>query len=124
MKELCTHCGLCCNGALFADVELASQREADGMEALGLLVDETDDDAARPLLVQPCVALKNKRCTVYEFRPQCCRTFECALLQRVKRGLLSITDARKQIAGVMRQIHQGASNRQTLIRAGFLGGDL
>ena len=32
---LCTKCGLCCDGTLFADVELSSSAEVTGLEILG-----------------------------------------------------------------------------------------
>jgi hypothetical protein len=70
---LCTRCGLCCDGTLFADVELASRAEATRVEALGLEI-ESDDDA--PLLVQPCAALRGRRCSIYVHRPGF-RTPEC-----------------------------------------------
>ena len=56
---LCTRCGLCCDGSLFADVELASRREATGLEVLGL--DIEDDGANTALLLQPCRALVGRR---------------------------------------------------------------
>ena len=52
---LCTRCGLCCDGSLFADVELAGPLEAAGLEAFGLEIE--DDEADGELLVQPCAAL-------------------------------------------------------------------
>lgn len=85
---LCTRCGLCCDGSLFADVELAGTTEAAGLEAMGLEIE--DDDSG--LLVQPCAALRGKRCEIYAHRPECCRTFECRLLQDVRRG--AVTEAR------------------------------
>src|SRR5688572_4108088 len=96
-ESLCTECGLCCDGSLFADVELASHREALKLEILGLEIDDTD----QPVLIQPCAALKNKKCTIYKFRPKCCRAFECRLLQQVKSGAISLTLAQIEIA----QIH-------------------
>ena len=92
--ELCTRCGLCCDGSLFADVELAG-REATPMEILGLDVEA--DDADGMVMSQPCLALKGKRCSIYEHRPKCCRTFECRLLQNVRRGGESIQGARERI---------------------------
>jgi uncharacterized protein len=97
-ERLCTQCGLCCDGSLFADVELANDREALKLEILGLEIDDTD----RPVLVQPCAALKNKRCSLYQFRPKCCRTFECRLLKKVKAGELSIETALHQIKTLKR----------------------
>ena len=75
---LCTRCGLCCDGSLFADVELAGTDEASALEVMGREIEEDDDD--RGLLLQPCAALKGKRCSLYPHRPDCCRAFECRLL--------------------------------------------
>ena len=75
---LCTQCGLCCDGTLFADVELG-RAEAARLENMGLEVEVTDGG----LLSQPCAALKGRRCSIYAHRPKCCRTFECQLLHRL-----------------------------------------
>ena len=48
--QLCTRCGLCCDGSLFADVELAGSAEAAGLEVMGLEIEEDDTDGA--VLVQ------------------------------------------------------------------------
>jgi uncharacterized protein len=100
-EELCTRCGLCCDGSLFADVELTS-REATAMEILGL--DVETDDADSTVMSQPCQALKGKRCSIYEHRPQCCRTFECGLLQNVRRGAESVQGAGERIADTQASI--------------------
>jgi Fe-S-cluster containining protein len=93
---LCTRCGLCCDGTLFADVELAGRAEAEGLEVLGLEIE--DDDTPAPLLVQPCAALRGRKCGIYEHRPGCCRTFECRLLQDAQRGAVSVDSARATVA--------------------------
>lgn len=104
---LCTQCGLCCDGTLFGDVELGGRREAAQLEALGLDVDA--DDADVELLALPCAGLAGTRCRVYAHRPQCCRTFECRLLQATRRGhvtprhaLARIADAKAQVQRVTR----------------------
>ena len=99
---LCTRCGLCCDGSLFADVELAGQVEADGLEILGLEID--DDDAGGARLIQPCTALRGRRCGIYAQRPECCRTFECRLLQEARRGDVSVERATKLIAETLERI--------------------
>jgi len=99
---LCTHCGLCCDGSLFADVELASTAEASALEVLGLEIEEEEDDSA--LLLQPCRALKGRRCRIYQHRPDSCRSFECGLLQAAKRGVLTVDQARKKILESQQQI--------------------
>jgi hypothetical protein len=104
---LCTRCGLCCDGSLFADVELAGRAETTRVELLGLEVE--DDDTRRPLLVLPCRALQGRRCGIYPHRPECCRTFECQLLQDVRRGAVGVERAKMQIADALKRI--GRVNR-------------
>jgi hypothetical protein len=99
---LCTRCGLCCDGSLFADVELAGPAEAAGLEVMGLEIE--DDDAGGGLLVQPCGALQGKRCGIYAQRPECCRTFECRLLQDVRRGTVGVERAGEVIAETLKRI--------------------
>ena len=88
---LCTRCGLCCDGSLFADVELAGRAESTRMEVLGLLVEEHDGESE--LLQLPCAALCGTRCGVYAHRPKVCRTFECRLLQDTRRGVVEVKRA-------------------------------
>ncbi|HEY6506431.1 MAG TPA: YkgJ family cysteine cluster protein [Vicinamibacterales bacterium] len=100
--SLCIRCGLCCDGTLFGDVELTGRREAMRLESLGLDVDENDTDAQ--LLSLPCAALRTTRCSIYAHRPQCCRTFECRLLQQAQRGTVSVDDAMARIAEARAQV--------------------
>jgi hypothetical protein len=92
---LCTRCGLCCDGSLFADVELAGRAEAGRLETLGLDIEDEDGGL---LLLQPCAALNRRRCGIYAQRPGCCRTFECRLLQDVREGALTTHRALRLIA--------------------------
>ncbi len=100
---LCTRCGLCCDGSLFADVEI-SRTEGRRLELLGL--DVEDDERGRALLAQPCGALAGTRCTIYAQRPRCCRTFECRLLQDTRAGLVSVSDARERITTTLRAVRR------------------
>ncbi len=102
---LCTRCGLCCDGSLFADVELASRDEASALEVMGLDIEDDDEDDGG-LLLQPCGALKGKRCSIYPYRPDCCRTFECRLLQEVRRGTVGIDRAKEKIAEALKRIER------------------
>ncbi len=63
-----------------------------------------DDDTGGGLLVQPCGALQGKRCGIYAHRPECCRAFECRLLQEVKRGVVGVDQAKEKIAEALEQI--------------------
>jgi uncharacterized protein len=102
--SLCLRCGLCCDGTLFGDVELTGRREAMRLESLGLKVDEDDADAE--LLSLPCAALHTTRCSIYVHRPQCCRTFECRLLQKAQRGTVTVDDAMGRIAEARAQVQR------------------
>ena len=101
---LCTNCGLCCDGTLFADVELVGEAEIARLEIMGLAVDE--EDTHKGLLSQPCPALRSRRCAIYAHRPKCCRTFECHLLQSAKRGAVTVERALEQIALARGQIER------------------
>lgn len=103
-ETLCTHCGLCCDGTLFGDVELTGPREAARLEGLGLDVDA--DDADVELLALPCAGLRGTRCGVYAHRPRCCRTFECRLLQQTGRGQVSTAEALARIAAARVQVQR------------------
>ena len=101
---LCTRCGLCCDGSLFADVELAGRAEATGLEVLGLEIEDDDGDGA--LLLLPCRALRGRLCSIYPHRPETCRTFECRLLQDVRRGAVSVERAGEQISEALKRIRR------------------
>lgn len=116
---LCTSCGLCCDGTLFADVELVGQAEAARLEIMGLELDDGETNAG--LLSQPCAALQGGRCGIYAHRPKCCRVFECNLLQNAQRGAVTIERAAAQIAEARKQIRRV---RTLLARLGHRDGRL
>ena len=101
---ICTTCGLCCDGTLFADVELVGQAEVARLEFIGMAVE--DDDTNAGLLSQPCAALRGRRCGIYEHRPQCCRLFECHLLQDAQRGAVTVERALEHVANARKQIQR------------------
>ena len=99
---LCTNCALCCDGTLFADVELAGQAEAAWLEVMGMEIESGDRNVG--LLSQPCAALRGTRCGIYAHRPKCCRVFQCDLLQSAQRGAVTVERALEQIADAREQI--------------------
>jgi len=101
---LCTKCGLCCDGTLFADVELVGQAEVARLEIMGIEVE--NEDRRIGLLSQPCAALRGTRCGIYAHRPKCCRVFECHLLQNTRRGAVTVERALEQIEDAREQIRQ------------------
>ncbi len=109
---LCTRCGLCCDGTLFGDVELSGPAEAARLEVLGLDVDTDDADAE--LLALPCAGLRGTRCSVYAHRPQCCRTFECRLLQNAQRGAVTHEEALARISEARARVQRVQTLMATL----------
>src|ERR1700761_4281735 len=79
-NSLCLECGLCCNGVIFADVQLQPGDDAAKLRSLGLAF------ASNQKFKQPCTAFGGCRCNIYSDRPQYCREFECLLLKSVKAG--------------------------------------
>jgi Fe-S-cluster containining protein len=101
---LCTNCALCCDGTLFADVELAGQAEAAWLEVMGMEIESGDRNVG--LLSQPCAALRGTRCGIYAHRPKCCHVFQCDLLQSAQRGAVTVERALEQITDAREQIRR------------------
>lgn len=109
VEELCLGCGMCCNGVIFADVQLRSGEDRKHFETLGLeFVSGRESPAAaspaqapralrgaknQPKFAQPCRALDGCRCRIYPERPRYCREFECLLFKNVKDGRLATAAA-------------------------------
>ncbi|MEJ0090221.1 MAG: YkgJ family cysteine cluster protein [Limisphaerales bacterium] len=100
ISDLCPNCGLCCNGVLFADVELRAGDDAGRLAELGLSLGMKGSKLA---FAQPCTCFDGKLCTIYADRPKRCRTFECGLLKGVKDGNLETDVALKTIVKTKRQ---------------------
>ena len=100
ISQLCPNCGLCCNGVLFADVELRKGDDAARLAELGLSLAKKGSKLA---FAQPCACFEGKLCGIYADRPKRCRTFECGLLKRVQAGGLDADAALKTIAQTKRQ---------------------
>ena len=95
-EALCLHCGLCCDGTLFRDVELQPGDDVAKLRTLGLPIPHS---ALRtPHFKQPCVALcSDLKCRVYAERPTRCREFECALFKAVSGGKAELPAALKTV---------------------------
>jgi Fe-S-cluster containining protein len=101
VEQLCPNCGLCCNGVLFADVELQRGDDAGRLIELGMSLKKK---GAKRAFVQPCRCFDGKLCQIYANRPNRCRTFECGLLKRVQGGELKAEAALKQITATKKLV--------------------
>jgi Fe-S-cluster containining protein len=103
IEQLCPKCGLCCNGVLFADVELRKGDDAQRLAELGFSLAEKGRQQA---FAQPCACFDGTLCRNYNDRPKRCRTFECGLLKRVQAGELGADLALKIIAQAKQQVEK------------------
>ncbi|MDI9371739.1 MAG: YkgJ family cysteine cluster protein [Verrucomicrobiota bacterium] len=111
--ELCTTCGLCCNGVLFADVRFRPGDDIARLRSLGLPVKASQSATRLPRFTQPCAAFDGFRCCVYTDRPSYCREFECALLQNFKTGCTELDAARR----IIRTARERAEKISSLLEA-------
>jgi Fe-S-cluster containining protein len=112
VTSLCPTCGLCCNGALFADVELkpALGDNPNKLKSLGIPLRRK---GRKHCFIQPCPAFQNNLCAIYSDRPSQCRAFECAQVKRLAAGTVTQAAAQhsirqalkllKDVLGLLRQ---------------------
>ena len=104
-NSLCLECGLCCNGVIFADVELRPEDDAVKLQALGLaFLSNRKSPIVNRKFQQPCTAFEGCRCRIYSDRPIYCREFECLLLKSVKAGHTEIAEARRIIRSALQRV--------------------
>ncbi len=104
VSQLCPNCGLCCNGVLFADVELRAGDDAKRLQELGLTLEKKGQ--SKLAFSQSCACFDGKLCGIYAGRPKRCRTFECGLLKRVQDNGQEADAALKIIAQTKRQVEK------------------
>jgi Fe-S-cluster containining protein len=99
VSQLCPKCGLCCNGVLFADVELRKGDDVQRLAELGLSLKKKGRKQA---FAQPSACFDGTLCRIYSERPAYCQAFECGLLKRVQAGEMGVDAALKMIAEAQR----------------------
>lgn len=92
-SDLCTNCGICCDGTLFSSVSL----EPEGIVTARQHHLPVLETASACKLELPCPALRGVLCGIYEDRPEQCADYACELLIRVEEDQLSFDDAREII---------------------------
>ena len=117
-EKLCLSCGMCCNGVIFADVQLQSDDQSDKLTPVGITLRRKGKVQC---FTQPCVALDGCRCQVYADRPKYCREFECALLKSVLAGKTDfpaasrvVRAAQKRADKVRKLLRELGDNNETL----------
>ncbi len=112
-KNLCLECGLCCNGVIFADVEL-QPLEVRSLKSKfqSLKPSPPSPSIEKAKLPQPCAAFDGCRCRIYSDRPTYCRQFECLLLKNVQAGRVERAAALR----IIRTARQRADKVRGLLR--------
>jgi uncharacterized protein len=89
-EQLCTACGLCCDGTLFDLVKLEGSDDGAKLKALGLPVKVSRGKTPVTRFPQPCAALcADRTCRLYADRPWQCRVFECGVFKDAKAGRIT-----------------------------------
>jgi uncharacterized protein len=103
-NSLCLECGLCCNGVIFANLQLRPGDDTTRLEKLfAAATGKIETLRANSKLPQPCPALDGCVCRVYAGRPQYCRQFDCLLLKSVKAGKTPVTSALRTVKSAVRR---------------------
>jgi uncharacterized protein len=97
---ICIGCGLCCDGTLHAHTNVRSE-DRSATAAVGL---QLVQGGTTLMFEQPCPKLRAGRCTAYSIRPPVCRRYSCALLERVRAGLIPASEARQTISVAKRLV--------------------
>lgn len=88
-RELCTRCGLCCQGVVHSHAALDVSELALAQE-LSLSVDTFEDGLGFHL---PCPQYQGDRCAAYQRRPRSCEGYQCELLRRFLAGQASLEES-------------------------------
>ena len=106
-NSLCLECGLCCNGVIFADVQLEPEDDARLLQSLGLkFASNRKSQIVNRKFTQPCTAFAGCECKIYSDRPTYCREFECLLLKSVKAGQTKPPEAIRTIRSALRRVQK------------------
>lgn len=101
--RLCTACGMCCDGTMFQIVRMQPGEVPAELGRMGLKIRSRGGEY---YMEQPCSALKDNRCTVYERRPVRCRLFNCQQLGRLQTGETTEAEAMELIVETRALVEQ------------------
>jgi Fe-S-cluster containining protein len=109
-SDLCSACGLCCDGTLYGRV-VVDEAEAASLRRHHLPVVASGSDRALPL---PCAAYVRQGCTIYVDRPRGCAHYECTLYRQLRTGEVGYPEAVARIT----ETRALADELRTLLPAG------
>jgi hypothetical protein len=104
-SDLCTSCGMCCDGTLFARATVAPG-ETPAITAAGLSIEI--GEGGKTYFCLPCRFLDGACCTIYDSRFAICHSFACALLRRYRAGEVTLDTARGVVDEAQRLVAAAA----------------
>lgn len=110
ISEICTACGMCCDGTLFHQANIRHDDDKAVAETLGLTTDQKND---RRFFRLPCHHF-SWHCTIYEQqRPHICGAYFCDPIIKTKRQQMPLSEASAMITRAVqlnRQFQNGRVN--------------
>jgi len=87
-RDLCSNCGMCCDGTLFPYFEIKNDEQALFSQTSSL------SPSVNILIPQSCEHFEScTGCKIYEKRPKVCSIYKCPVLLKFEGGELSFDDA-------------------------------
>ncbi|MEB2313492.1 MAG: YkgJ family cysteine cluster protein [Sorangiineae bacterium] len=112
-SALCVECGLCCSGALFDHAPLLDGEVPRALE-LEMTVEEPPGIGLAFAL--PCPALDGTRCSAYPDRPAVCGDYSCALLDRYRKGEVTLAAALEPVRAVQAILRESSAAELDRVR--------
>ncbi len=99
LSNICTQCGMCCDGTLFQTANLKDEPDQNLAQDLGLSTVHTTE--GKRFFKQPCHHF-NHCCTIYDqTRPHVCGSYFCKPLKKFKKGAISFEEAQRIIQAAL-----------------------
>lgn len=95
VSQLCTSCGMCCDGTLFSHATISNEADLALAASLGMTTLKKNE---RDAFALPCHHF-TEQCTIYDqARPHTCSAFFCQPIRDIRRGKCDLADARRLIS--------------------------
>lgn len=114
-SDLCRSCGLCCDGTLFGFVKIQPEDAVEPLRLAGITITTGE---TTPRLTLACAAHRDGCCQVYADRPSNCRSYQCKLLTRFSKGVITWDDAQEPM-GRMRRLRAQLRAEAERVRPGL-----
>ena len=89
-QDICSDCGLCCNGALHPSVPIQEDEVKRIAEYMPRSIFRVQ---SKPKMKLPCESRQGNICAIYNERPGRCRAYQCKLLKKYMSGEIPRTQA-------------------------------